>query len=247
MALISTSHTSLSLLQAPRHINAHVNAMLSWLWTWERTRWPLLKTCLTSVEVASIEIKFASALENKVWKKKNSHTRNGQVVMFHSRQAGIDCMHFYPPEERILHVLRPSAQVLSKLATKLLIDRHRAWTWVKAIKYVVWVLNGNLNGLKMSCSKGLLKRKMTYWWWFLLFIGVNTDISIGSVKLLLNNLTHSFNPVLLPASSMEIVEFALGVKNCDEGLVIGLSDNNLHTHGNPIYLSMVSHIIILIQ
>jgi len=73
------------------------------------------------------------------------------------------------------------------------------------------------------------------------------DISIGSVKLLLNNLMRSFDPVLLPASSVEIVEFALGVKNCDKGLVIGLSDNNLHTHSNPIYLSMVSHIIILIQ
>jgi len=73
------------------------------------------------------------------------------------------------------------------------------------------------------------------------------DISIAPVKLFLNDLTCGFDPALLPASRAEIVEFALGVKNWDKRLAIGLSDNILHTHGNPIYLGMVSHIIILIQ
>ena len=73
------------------------------------------------------------------------------------------------------------------------------------------------------------------------------DICIGPLKLFLNNLMCSFNPVLLPASRMEIVEFVLGVENCGKALAIGLSDNILRTHGNPIHLSMVSHIIILVQ
>ena len=73
------------------------------------------------------------------------------------------------------------------------------------------------------------------------------DIRIGALKLFLNNLTCSFNPVLLPASRTEVVKFALGAENCGKALAIGLSDNILHTHGNPIYLSMVSHIIILVQ
>ena len=73
------------------------------------------------------------------------------------------------------------------------------------------------------------------------------DIRIALLKLFLNNLTCGFDPVLLPASRTKIVKFALGVENCDKALVIGLSDNILRTHGNPIYLSMVNHIIILIQ
>ena len=64
-ALISASHTNPSLLEALRHINTCVDATLSRLWTWERTSRPLLKTRSTSVEVASIEIKSTSNLENK--------------------------------------------------------------------------------------------------------------------------------------------------------------------------------------